>query len=161
MYFDKFPTTIYSFDGKNATLITDFMRRVAIPKAVKENLALYEKYDIQDGDTPEIVADKIYRNPQLHWIILLVNEIIDPRYDWCMSQEDLNTFVASKYGDVYGVHHYEDEYGYTVDSDYLGAYPVSNFEYEDRKNEERRSIRILSPQFVTAFIQQFEKEIAK
>lgn len=160
-YFSNFGTTLYSFDGRNAILITDFMRRVAIPKSVKENLALYELYDIEDGETPEMVADKFYKSPELHWIVLALNEIIDPRFDWCLSQENLVKVCQSKYANIYGVHHYEDPTGLVVDSNYPGAYPVSNYEYENRRNEDRRHIRVLSSQFVGEFIQQFEKEIAK
>ena len=159
--FEKFPKTLYSFDGRNAVLITDFMRRVAVPRSVKENLSLYELYDIVDGDTPEIVADKVYQSPHLHWIILTLNEIIDPRFDWCLSQENLVAMCQHKYENIYGTHHFEDEVGMVVDSDYPGAYPVSNFEYEDQQNEAKRRIRILSPQFVSEFIKQFENEISK
>lgn len=160
-FFSSFPLTTYSFDGRNAILITDFMRRIAIPKSIKENLALYELYDIGDGETPEMVANKVYHSCDLHWIILTINEIVDPRFDWCLSQENLVAVCQSKYTNIYDIHHYKDETGLVVDSNYPGAYPVSNFEYEDKRNEDRRHIRLLSPVFVNEFIQQFEKEIAK
>lgn len=164
MYFDQFPQTYYTFDNVSAQLITNFMARVQISDELKSNVMLYDPYTLVDGDTPEIVAYKVYGDASLHWIILLTNEIINPRYDWCLSQEDLLVYVKDKYGadpsQYEAVHHYETPNGLVVDSNYPGAVSVSNFEYEDKLNESRRIIKILNADLVQEFIQEFQDAMA-
>jgi hypothetical protein len=160
MYFSMFPKTYYSFDNVSASLITDFMARVSVSESTRSNALLYDPYIIVDGDTPEIVADKVYKNPMLHWIILLTNEIIDPRYDWCLSQEHLVRFCANKYDNPYATHHFEDVDGYNVDSTYPGALPVSNYAYEEQINESKRVIKILNPSLIKEFINEFDTAIS-
>lgn len=160
-YFDQFPQVFYTFDGITAITITNFMARVAISDQLKSNVVLYSPYTIIDGETPEIVADKMYGDPTLHWIILLTNEIVDPRYDWCLTQQQLYVYCQGKYGSdptsVYGTHHWTDPVtGYTVDQDYPGAVSVSNYEYEDALNEQKRVIKILNQSLVAEFQNEFQ-----
>lgn len=155
-YFDQFPKTYYTFDNVNATLITNFMARVAISDDLKNNVMLYDQYTIIDGETPEIVADQVYGDPQLHWIILLTNEIVDPRYDWCLSQDHLLYLCQNKYTNIYGIHHYEDSKGYIVDSNFPGAVSISNYDYEDQLNEQKRIIKIMNQNLVKEFIKEFQ-----
>jgi hypothetical protein len=154
-YFDQFPSMYYTFDNVSATLVTNFLARVALSDELKSNVTLYSPYTIADGDTPEIVADKVYGDPQLHWVILLTNEIIDPRYDWCLSQYNLDAMCEAKYANMYGTHHYETTDGYIVDSNYPGAVSISNYQYEDRLNEAKRTIKILNPNLVAEFVKEF------
>lgn len=160
-YFDQFPQTYYTFDGVSAVLITNFMARVAITSELTSNVMLYSPYTILDGETPEMIADKQFGDATLHWVILLTNQIIDPRYDWCLSQEHLYSYVQQTYGSdpsqVYGTHHYVDPTtGYIVDSNHPGAVSVSNFDYEDQLNEAKRIIKILNPSLVSEFINEFK-----
>lgn len=72
MYFSKFPLTLYSLDDRRSIqLVTNIATRTIILDSVKENLTTYEYYDIQDGDTPEILAYKFYGDSGYHWIILI------------------------------------------------------------------------------------------
>ena len=78
MYFRKFPLLAYTLDdGVSYQYVPDILRRVKLSEEIKRNKAFFDKYDIMDGETPEIVADKFYGDPTLHWIVLLANEIID------------------------------------------------------------------------------------
>lgn len=109
MYFQNFPYTYYSLDNTSTVqIVTDITNRAVISDEVKNNLSIYDEYDIKDGETPEIVADKFYNNPELHWVVLNYNDIIDPRFDWPLSTNDLNNYVGGKYVSVNGTHHYED-----------------------------------------------------
>jgi hypothetical protein len=155
-YFSNFPTVYYTFDNVSATLTKNFMARVAVSDALKSNVTLYSPYTIIDGETPEIVADKVYGDPLLHWVILLTNEIIDPRYDWCLSQVVLDAMCEAKYENMYATHHYETTDGFVVDSDYPGAVSISNYQYEDQINEAKRTIKILNPNLVSEFVKEFQ-----
>ena len=112
MYFKSFPYTFYSLDNTTTVqVVTNITNRVTLSDEVKNNLGLYEEYDIKDGETPELVADKFYNNSELHWLVLHYNEIIDPRFEWPLDTNNLNRYVGSKYADVNAVHHFEDANG--------------------------------------------------
>lgn len=137
---------------------TDFLRRVKVDDINILNTLSYDEYDIQDGDTPEIVADKIYNSPDYHWVILIANEIIDPRFDWPLSTDALRSYITDKYGqgNEYAVHHYENTSGDTVHVSYSGLKTsINNTEYEELINESKRRIRLIKPQFVSMFIESF------
>ena len=112
MYFQNFPYTYYSLDdAASAQLITNIGLRAKFSDAIKNNYSLFDAYDIKDGETPELVADKFYSNPQLHWIVLLFNDILDPRFEWPLTTKHLISYVEGKYANSTGVHHFEDGNG--------------------------------------------------
>lgn len=112
MYFQNFPYTYYSLDNTSTVqVVTDITNRAVISDEVKSNLSLYDEYDIKDGETPELVADRFYNNPELHWVVLNYNDIIDPRFDWPLSTNNLKRVAEGKYNNINAVHHYEDEDG--------------------------------------------------
>jgi hypothetical protein len=163
MYFNQFPTINYTLDGgKTSYSITDFFNRVKSDHNNVYTSLAYEEYDIKEAETPEILAARIYGDSQLHWIILIVNEIIDPRFDWPLSSQALNNYIEDKYGINGGgfIHHYINDAGDIVHSSYAGAkYPVSNFEYENDVNETKRTIKILKPKYAPAFVKSFKAKI--
>lgn len=113
-YFENFPLIRYSLDnGSTEFLMTDFFRRVKADANSLLGTTAYELYQLQDGDTPEIIAHKIYGDANLHWVILITNEIIDPRFEWVQTMTSLNNYVKDKYGaeNQYAAHHYENAAG--------------------------------------------------
>ena len=115
MYFKFFPYTMYTQDDyKSAQLVTNFLLRAKILDSVKTQLGAYDEYDIKEGETPELLADRLYGNPELHWVVLLFNDILDPRYGWPLDTPTLYSYIESKYGSGNNVHHYEDIDGNTI-----------------------------------------------
>jgi hypothetical protein len=96
-FFRFFPKTIYSLDGKNTDAISKLTSRFSFEPSYKDNASVYYKYDVQDSDTPEIIADKLYGSPERHWIILMMNNIVDPQFDWPLDQRTLLKFIEQKY----------------------------------------------------------------
>ena len=97
-YFDTFPKISYSFDGfKTSEIITNVISRFALEQSLKENASIYYTHDVRDGDTPEILSAKLYGSPDKHWIIMMMNDIIDVGYDWPMDYRTLNRFIDAKY----------------------------------------------------------------
>lgn len=98
-YFNYFPKTFYTSDNKVNGLdtVTNIIARYAFENKLKENTAAFYEYEIQDGDTPEIIASKYYDNPERHWIVLLFNNIIDPQFDWPLEYRNFLNFVDKKY----------------------------------------------------------------
>jgi len=113
MYFTNFPKIFYDFPQDNTStslqILTDITNNVRVRKAVLENITLYEEYDIKEGETPEIIAEKVYGNPELHWIIMLVNQRYDYLKDFPMSSLELQQHLEQTYGanNLDQVHHYE------------------------------------------------------
>lgn len=98
-YFNYFPTTFYNNSNTSLALdtVTNIIARFSFENTLKENSSVFYPYDIQDGDTPEIIANKYYGSPEKHWIVLMFNDVIDPQYDWPLDQRTLITYINDKY----------------------------------------------------------------
>jgi len=98
-YFNFFPKTLYvkPNDSPDADLVTNITSRFGFESSFKENSAVFYEYEIRDGDTPEIIAGKIYGDSEKHWVILNYNDIVDSNYDWPLEQRTLVRFIDKKY----------------------------------------------------------------
>jgi alpha-L-fucosidase len=98
-YFNYFPTTYYSNSNESTALdtVTNVIARFAFENSIKDNASLFYPYDVQDGETPEMIANKYYGSSEKHWIVLLFNDIIDPQYDWPLDQRTLIKYINDKY----------------------------------------------------------------
>lgn len=100
MYFSNFPTLKYPMyvgDSLQYILCRNIIRRCAMSQELQKSNGIFIKYNIKDGETPEHIAERIYGDPELHWIILLTNNIIDPYHDWYKSAIVLERYIQSKY----------------------------------------------------------------
>ena len=114
-YFNKFPKTVYTLDEyKTGQITPDIFRRTKFLTEFTENFAFFDEYDVEDGETPEIVADLVYNDPTLHWIVLQANEIINPRFDWPLDTNNLKRYTEGKYSNINAIHHYEDANGNVI-----------------------------------------------
>jgi hypothetical protein len=161
MYFKKFPTFLYDFknsDGKTTftTFVKDITQNIRFRRDLLANVSLYDEYDIIDGETPEIIAEKVYGNPNYHWIVMLANNMSDYRSEFPLGETVLVRHIASLYPNVYGVHHYVNADGYTVDHDFPGAVSISNDDYERTKNETKRRIRLISKDLVATILKNYK-----
>jgi hypothetical protein len=100
-YFNYFPTTYYSNSNESTALdtVTNIIARFSFENVLKENASIFYPYDVQDGETPEMIANKYYGSSEKHWIVLLFNDIIDPQYDWPLDQRTLIKYINDKYSD--------------------------------------------------------------
>ena len=174
MYFENIPVIPYDSVGDGEFKdVTNLLRRVAVRAKVKLNTLLYDTYNVRSGDTPESIADKLYDDPQLHWIIMLVNDITDRYHGWPLSERQFNEFVNEKYSNPDGIHHYEisqssgdtsistEVYSnsalYTGDTDfYNSATAITNREYEEKEQDKKRKIRLLDPKYVEQFVDEYK-----
>ena len=115
MYFSNFPKIYYDFPQDDSStvlqVLTDITANVRVRKQVLENITIYDEYDIQDGETPEIIAEKAYGNAELHWLIMLVNQRYDYLKDFPMTSYELQEYVLQTYGadNINNYHHYEKD----------------------------------------------------
>jgi hypothetical protein len=169
MYFTNFPLIVYDSVGDgNFKIVTNLLKRVALRTKVRTNTLLYDTYDVKEGETPEMIADKLYDDPELHWVILFVNNITDRYHQWPMNFGQFNAFIADKYSNVDAVHHYEvsqtsgdtsvkidigtDTTGYSE----ADLTTITNREFEEERQDTLRQIRLLDAVYIDQFVEEFE-----
>jgi hypothetical protein len=208
-YFNYFPKTIYNtVDGGATQVITNLTSKFTFADDFKNNTALFYEYAVTDGETPEMLAHKIYGSAERHWIILAFNDIYNPTFDWPVEQRNLNDVIDIKYtGSPYAntangqtglewsqdnIHSYYkietqtnqfsnipvvtktqiDANTYAGISNQTATYTLQSgatisisttkesktyYDYEIDSNEQKRIIKILKPDFVSAVEEEFKK----
>lgn len=114
MFFSKFPKKLYNFNfvANSTVAVTNILSRVRFNSKILNSVSAYTKYQLQDGDTPEIVSYKAYGDPEYHWAIILVNNLKDPYFDVPLPINALESTILKKYGYTSieqaqdNVHHY-------------------------------------------------------
>ena len=177
-FFSPFPRIEYNLSGVNGNTqeVTDIFRRVKVRNKISDNVILFDKYDVQEGEKPEDIAYKIYGEADYFWVVTLINNVVNRYYDWPLDEYNFQQYVADKYSNPDGIHHYEitqssgrqtgdgpADYSHKleVNSDTTGAESVSNIEYERREQDKKRSIRILLPKYLATFEDEFRKLIRR
>jgi hypothetical protein len=172
MYFRNFTKGYYDIKGDgNEKLVTDLMTRVKVREKILDESMLYDTYDVPSGEKPEDTAFKHFGSAKYHWVILLTNNITDRYYGWPLSEQDFESYITDKYDNPDAIHHYEitqssgtqigngpDDYSHKIEvnSTESGAQSISNREYEQRLQDEKRSIKLLDPNYLQTFIQEFD-----
>jgi hypothetical protein len=172
MYFSFFPKGTYDLAGNSVEkVVTNLMARVKVRSKVLDEASLYDLYDVPEGDTPEITALKHFGNPMYHWVILLTNNITDRFYGWPLTTYEFENYINDKYTNPNGVHHYEitqssgkttgegpSDYSHKiiVNSTEPGAVAISNRQYEERLQDQKRQIKLLDPAYLPILLEEFE-----
>ena len=169
MYFESFPTIFYDANGDGTFKdVKNLLRRVGLRTLVKSNVLLFDTYEVKEGETPEMIAHKLYGDSNLHWIILMINEVTDRYHQWPMTVPQFLDFINDKYDNPDGIHYYETtqtsgdtkvkiEVFNEVDDDaYTGLTPITNREYEEDRQDKLRSIRLIDPKFIGQFVAEFQ-----
>ena len=186
-YFKELPNLQYLSQLPDISTNEDYItvknlfKRAKIRTDIINIITAFDYYQIQDNQRPEIVASKLYGDPELDWVVLTTNNITNVREQWPLSNTDLHSYMLDKYGSeeaLSSVHHYEttevkDEYnrlvmpsGLEVDEDFSISYTslsnlsittnpvkaITNHEYEIAINEDKRKIRVLKTQYLSVVI---------
>lgn len=112
-YFSNFPSISYSLDDNDLEfkLIKNPLTRVRFVREILQNVKIFYEYDFSDSDSPEIIAHKLYEDPNRYWMVMFSNDLIDPYYDVPLKDADLDSLLVHKYGSVANaqsqIHHYE------------------------------------------------------
>lgn len=115
-YFNTLPKLVKTDDKGNSLLLTNILARANLLQNFLSSPAIYYEYDIQDGDTPEIIAHKYYGDVYRYWVVLFANQIMDPQWEWPMTGDVFKSYIDSKYtlatpavNPLTTVHHYEKQ----------------------------------------------------
>ena len=170
-YFSKFPLMAYDMKGdQNYKLLPDILRRVKLRTGIRTGSFLFDNYDVKDGERPEDIAFKLYGDAEYHWVVLMTNNVTDRYYQWPLTQPQFAEYLTDKYGagSEDAVHHYEkttdsgptssrdNSHLVECNSDDGDPAIISNRQYEQRKQDEYRQIRLLDPRYIGAFVEEFE-----
>lgn len=190
MYFKELPEILYKdlLNTGKYKEVKNFFRRVRLKNQINTRLTYTRTYKIQDGETPELVAHKFYKDSDLYWIILLVNNIINIKEEWPLSTQELSDSIIEKYGSkMHEIRYYETleiknssgqillKNGIIVNSNFVYKYydagqnitlsgsqvvkSITNFEHEDRINENKTNIFIPKNNEVNIITDEFERLI--
>jgi len=181
-YFSYFPTTPH--DVRNTgrkTIATNILRRFKVRDSLSERTDVFYEYSIQEGDRPDVIAEKFYGNANYAWVVLHYNNIIDPQFDWPLFGRDFDRFIVGKYGSIQSAvttikNYYKIIRAATVKNDgtRLEAYEVivdettynslspsqrrseTQYDWEVEQNEARKQIRLLEPRYLSKVIDEVE-----
>ena len=184
-YFSNLPNVYVSVEGSDERLsyrlVKNIFRRVILEEKLDRYSTQFESYYVPDGMRPDMLANLYYGDPELDWVILIANNIIDTYDYWPKDSATLREYILQQYGDAEAVHHWE-----TTEITYGGAvfikegievnesfrvvlpngntltkdasiYPVSNTEHETYLNEKKRLIALPTARLVDFFTQEFKR----
>ena len=174
--------------SREYVLVKNLFRRVKLRDDLQNVFTLFEKFEIRQGERPDTVAEYLYGSADLDWVVMLTAGIINVRDQWPLSDADLYRYAENKYGDelnstrFYETTEVKDSSGRlilpkgkVVDSGFTIPNPanntttlnpvtgISNYEYEVRKNDDKRFIYTLKPEYLQLYlgdmrrIMQYEK----
>ena len=157
--------------------VKNLFRRVKLRDDLQNVFTLFNKYEIPDGSRPELVAEELYGKPELDWVVLLTAGITHVRDQWPLSDRNIYRYCEEKYEEnINDVRFYETieikdsagrlilPAGKVVDGNFTITNPsdytailnpvigVSNYEYEVRKNNAKRSIYILKKSYLQQYL---------
>jgi hypothetical protein len=97
LYFKTLPKMLSPDENGNIIVMTNIMVRAKLLEQLQNNPMLFYTYSIQEGDTPEIVADKYYGDSYRYWIVLYSNQVMDPLWDWPLNYNEFDAYLNNKY----------------------------------------------------------------
>lgn len=100
-YFSKFPVVNYpaglADNNVRFVYVRNLLRRIALSETIRRSSSAFYEYDIKDGERPEHIAERVYGSPTFHWLVLIVNGIVDPYTDWYKSESVLDQYNSKRY----------------------------------------------------------------
>ena len=189
-YFRELPNVRYqSFltdkqSSQDYILVKNIFRRAKIRDDLQNVFTLFNKYEIEDGMRPDLIAREVYGSTEYDWIVITTSGITNIRDEWPLSSKELYDYCDRVYGtSINDVHHYMTtevkdsngrlilEKGLEVDSDFSIPDPdnyggilrpvtaISNFEYETDLNNKKSLIYILKPQYLQQALKDMRNEL--
>ena len=187
-YFRELPDLFYQSplstrnSSKEYVRVKNLFRRVKLRDDLQNVFTLFNKYEIDEGERPDTVAEDLYGSADLDWVVMLTAGIINVRDQWPLSDRDLYDYSLNKYGDdLNSVRFYETTEvkdssgrlilpkGKVVDSNFSIPNPdsptanlnpvtgISNYEYEVRNNDAKRLVYILKPEYLQLYMNDLRK----
>lgn len=191
MTISNLPDVLYNinpgFADPKVFAVKNFWRRGQVLSNYKSQLSLFDEYIVNNGETPETIAQQFYSNPFYNWTILIANDIVNYHDQWPRSNVALNEYVFSKYENPGAIKQYETtevtddngnillKAGLVVPSTFTLSYsdsagfpitvapiaPITYYQYEDRLNQEKEKIQIIKPDLIEDFVDAYQKVLLR
>ena len=176
-YFRNIPNVEYDINGtepNNYLYVTNIMKKVKFKPKVLEDISDYYPYHVKDGERPDMISYEKYGTVAYAYLIMLINDIYDPLFDWPLSTQQFEKYIENKYGAVSTAmgttkYYYQivraevartgvseripevkfivDETTYnTLDED--ARTTQSEYEWEDELNDNKREIKLINADFI-------------
>ena len=197
-YFNNFPTVEYNppvprssgvgsaQKSTKVLTVTDISTRFIITQILGDPNLIYYDYEVKDEERPDIIAEKYYNDSRLDWVLLFFNQIVDPYFEWPLSQRNFEKFIRQKYGSIsvaqstieryerriYAESQHNDGLGniitvparfVTVDKsthdslDLVDRKIIYKYDHEENKNEAKRNIKILDKDFIPELVTTYKE----
>ena len=176
-YFRNLPKVKYDINGAEPNKylnVTNIMKRISFKPSVIEDITDYYPYRVKDGERPDIISHQKYGSVAYAYLIMLINDIYDPLFDWPLSSQQFEKYLTNKYGSVssamgttkyyYQIIRAEVErtgtseripaVKFIVDQttyDALGTgdrLTQSQYEWEDELNDDKRDIKLIQASLI-------------
>ena len=176
-YFRNIPKVkydIYGTEPKKYRNVTNIMKRISFKPSVIEDISDYYPYRVKDGERPDIIAHQKYGSVAYAYLIMLINDIYDPLFDWPLSAQQFEKYLTNKYGSVSAAmaetkYYYQivrAEVARTGTSERVPAVKFivdetaydaldsgdrstqTQYEWEDELNDNKRDIKLINPDFI-------------
>ena len=176
-YFKNIPRVSYDINGtepNNFLSVTNIMKRVKFKPKIIEDIVDYYPYFVKEGERPDIISFNEYGTIAYAYLIMLINNVYDPLFDWPLSSQQFEKYIESKYGSVSsamgttkyffqiiraevaktGVSERVPEVKFIVDETTYNALDVgarttqTEYEYEEELNDNKREIKLINPEFI-------------
>ena len=183
---NRLPDLFYNFSSRpldsDYLLVKNIWRRAQILVEYKTQITLFTEENVKDGERPEDVATRLYRNPFYNWTILVINDITDVYSQWPKSVQQLQDFINQKYDNPMATkHHVTTEVkdavgnivvpaGKVVPSNFQIAYyngsttitatpvaSITNATYETELNSKKQNIQVVKPELIEDFVSVYYK----
>jgi hypothetical protein len=176
VYFANVPaiTVDFTIKGDSAPIvqtIQDITTTIGMNILPLDLETLCFRYMIRSGDMPETLSQKYYGSIEYDWTILYINGIANMNNEWPLNEIELMEYVSLKYGstNINAINSYQKlPEGVTMDQSFIIAqygsqyvFPVTNYNFEDMKNDQKRYIRIVKPENLTDFVTKYNAALAQ
>ena len=176
-YFRAIPSISYDIWGtepRNYQSVTNIMKRVKFKPEVLEDISEYYPYIVRDGERPDIISYNQYDTVAFAYLIILINDVQDPIFDWPLSTQQFEQFIANKYGSLdsamtttknyyqivraevlrTGIAERIPEVKFIVDETTYNALDQTlrttqtEYDWEDELNNDKKEIKLISPNYI-------------
>ena len=94
-YFNKFPIISYA-----NTVVRNISERTKILHNRLLNPDLFFPFELQEHMRADLLANRLYNDSFMDWVLYLNNNVYDPYYDWHLSDREFHSTIRDKYGSI-------------------------------------------------------------
>ena len=187
MLFKALPNLYYNVQSSPVDVkllaVKNIFRRAEILKEFKTSVTIFDEFIVNNGEKPEVIANRIYQNPFYAWTLFIANDIINYYEQWPRSSRQLAEYVESKYDNPQATKHYVTTEvkqgnniivpaGKVVPQNYSVSYfngtttvtanptvSITNYQFEEQLNSKKERIQVIRPSMIEQFVEVYKRRV--